>query len=108
MSKISGIGLGLRKNFMEEFAKRMPSEVEWIEISPENYIERGGHIGRLFDQIAEKYPVVAHGLMLSLGSSDPLNWDYLKKLKKFIKDYDIPWFSDHLCWSSTDNHYFHD
>lgn len=102
------IGLGLRQKFILEVADKLPSEIDWFEVAPENYIDRGGEKFAAFEKIHSRYPIIAHGLSLSIGSLDELNWEYLKKLKKFIRDYSIPWFSDHLCFSSYQNHYYHD
>lgn len=103
-----GVGLGLRRSFLHQVAQELPSEIDWFEFAPENYIDRGGQARKSFNKIAENYPLIAHGLSLSIGSLDELNWDYLKKLKQFLKDYDVPWFSDHLCFQSYEGSYFHD
>jgi uncharacterized protein (UPF0276 family) len=62
----------------------------------------------LFEKIVCDFPIVLHGLSLSIGGLDELNWDYLKKLKNFIRQFNVPWFSDHLCFSSTNAHVLHD
>ena len=103
-----GIGLGLRRRYLDEIAETRPSSIDWFEVSPENYIGRGGKARALFEEIAAQYPIVAHGLSLSIGSLDPLDWDYLRDLKVFLRSYKIPWFSDHLCFSSVNAHFLHD
>lgn len=105
---IFGVGLGLRRQFIKEVSENIPEEIDWFEISPENYIDRGGLAFECFEKIAEKKPIIAHGLSLSIGSLDELRWDYLKKLKTFLRQYKIAWFSDHLCFSSFNAHEFHD
>lgn len=103
-----GVGLGLRQTFIAEVAETLPQNIDWWEIHPENYIERGGEVAEQFQHISKHYPVVAHGLTLSIGSLDPLDFDWIKKIKKFFKDFSIPWFSDHLCFVSRYHHHFHD
>lgn len=108
MCDVSGVGLGLRRQFAEEVAKVTPDEIDFFEIAPENYIGRGGVLLDCLERIADKRPIIAHGLSLSIGGTDDLNWGYLKKLKTFLRDWKIPWFSDHLCFSSHNAHEFHD
>lgn len=103
-----GVGLGLRREFISEVAEKLPADIDWFEVAPENYMGRGGEPGSCFEKIAAHYPIVAHGLSLSIGSCDELNWAHLKNLKAFIHKYNIPWFSDHLCYSSFGGHEFHD
>lgn len=102
------VGLGLRRDFIEEVAQGQAAGISFFEVAPENYIERGGIAGACFEKIADHYPILAHGLSLSIGSLDELNWSHLKKIKKFLRQYRIPWFSDHLCYSSVNAHQFHD
>jgi len=101
-------GLGLRRHFIFDILKNPPKEIDFFEIHPENYMKRGGHPREAFEKIAEKYPIHTHGLSLSIGSLDKLNWEYLKDLKKFLHQYKIPWHSDHLCFTSKNAHAFHD
>lgn len=103
-----GVGLGLRRPFIEQIADSPPVNIDWYEIAPENYLGRGGIAVRSLEKIAAARPLIAHGLQLSLGSLDPLNHNYLKALKAFLREWKIAWFSDHLCVSSRFGHYFHD
>lgn len=103
-----GVGLGLRREFIFEVAQKLPEDIDWFEVAPENYMGRGGEPGACFEKIASHYPIVAHGLSLSIGSCDKLNRAHLKNLKAFIRKFNIPWFSDHLCYSSFGGHEFHD
>lgn len=105
---IKGVGLGLRRPFIEHVANAPPSSIDWYEIAPENYLGRGGLAVRALEQIATSRPLIAHGLQLSLGSLDPLNLNYLKVLKAFLREWKIAWFSEHLCVASRFGHYFHD
>lgn len=102
------VGLGLRREFIDEVLPSHKQHINFFEIAPENYIGRGGKTVALFEKIACDFPIVLHGLSLSIGSLDELNWNYLKKLKNFIREFNIPWFSDHLCFSSTNAHILHD
>jgi hypothetical protein len=96
----SGTGLGLRREHYGSLLGSLPSEIRWFEVAPENYMEIGGKIYRDFCELAERVPVVAHSVSLSLGSLDPLNKTFLRQLKKFIRAHKIPLASDHICFSS--------
>ncbi len=95
-----GIGLGLRREHTGSLLGHFPDELQWFEVAPENYMEIGGKVYRDFCELAERVPVVAHSVSLSLGSLDPLNKPFLKQLKKFIRTHKIPLASDHICFSS--------
>jgi uncharacterized protein len=107
-TNITGVGIGLRRDFIEEVAENKPNEIDFFELAPENYMERGGLTVKLLQDIAKDYPLSAHGLSLSIGSTYELNWDHLKKLKAFLRKFNIPFFSDHLCFSSVNAHVMHD
>jgi uncharacterized protein (UPF0276 family) len=102
-----GIGLGLRRENSSALARLKPDSVELLEVTPENYFHTGGKLFREFRELAEHYPVVFHGISLSLGSLKPLDMDYLRAVKDFIKDYRPLWYSDHLCYSSVLGTQFH-
>lgn len=103
-----GVGVGLRKDFVHDVAQNPIPEISFFEIAPENYIDRGGKLLDSFEAIASHVPIRAHGLSLSIGGNEELDWAYLKKLKTFLRRYKIAGFSDHLCLSSHDAHQFHD
>jgi len=98
----------LRRENIDAILEQAPRDLDCVEIHPENYMGTGGHLYRQFRQVAERYPVVVHGLSLSVGSSHPLSKDFLKKLKVFLDEIDAPWMSDHLCYSSVFGSQFHD
>ena len=75
--------------------------VDWFEIISENYIDSHGRPRYILDQIAERYPLVMHGVSMSIGSTDPLDFDYLGKLKKLANEINPHWISDHLCWTGV-------
>src|ERR671939_2210166 len=93
-----GLGLGLRSKHFNYILENNPA-VDWFEVISENFMDSGGRPGRVLRQIAERYPVVMHGVSLSIGSTDPLNFDYLAKLKRLASQVKARWISDHLCWT---------
>ncbi|MBX9667069.1 MAG: DUF692 domain-containing protein [Candidatus Obscuribacterales bacterium] len=104
---VLGIGLGLRRELATETFESK-DKIDWLEIVPENYMDLGGMAGERLEQALQAFPLVSHGVNLSIGSTDPLNETYLKSLKKLLDTVDAPWFSDHLCFTSVDGHYLHD
>jgi uncharacterized protein len=95
-----GLGVGLRSAHFSHILQHWPA-VDWFEIISENFIDSGGRPRYVLDQIAERYPVVMHGVSLSIGSTDPLNFDYLAKIKRLAHDVNALWVSDHLCWTGV-------
>ncbi len=102
-----GIGIGLRPVHYEEIFSQNPA-IDWFEIISENYMVEGGKPLENLDRILERYPIVQHGVNLAIGSPDPLDWDYLKKLKALTRRTKTPWLSDHLCWGRLPGAHFHD
>jgi uncharacterized protein (UPF0276 family) len=102
-----GIGIGLRIPHYETILETHPP-VDWFEIISENFMVDGGKPLYILEKILEHYPVVQHGVNLAIGSPDPLNWDYLKKLKKLSRWTKTPWISDHLSWGRLPGAHFHD
>ena len=95
-----GLGVGLRTALFGYLLRHFPA-VDWFEIISENFMDSGGRPRYVLDQIAERYPVVMHGVSLSIGSTDPLNFDYLARLKRLAEAVDARWVSDHLCWTGV-------
>lgn len=95
-----GFGLGLRNEHFPYILENNPA-MDWFEIISENFIDSKGWPRHVIQQIAEKYPIVMHGVSMSIGSTDALNIDYLKKLKSFAKEMNAKWISDHLCWTGV-------
>jgi uncharacterized protein len=95
-----GLGLGLRSQHFEHILKNNPA-VDWFEVISENFMDSHGRPRYILHQIAEKYPVVMHGVSMSIGSTDPLNFDYLKSLKQLAAEVNPAWISDHLCWTGV-------
>ena len=102
-----GYGLGLRKEHYEAVLADRPN-VDWFEIISENYMVDGGKPLDYLTRIREHYPMVMHGVSLSIGGTDPLDFDYLKKLKILIERVEPAWFSDHLCWTGVHGVNLHD
>jgi uncharacterized protein (UPF0276 family) len=102
-----GIGIGLRPVHYQEILKRLPP-IDWFEIISENFMVPQGQNLEFLEQILEHYTVVQHGVSLYIGSSDPLDFQYLKKLKALTKLTKTPWLSDHLSWGKLKNAHFHD
>ncbi len=102
-----GLGVGLRAPQFSHILEHWPA-VDWFEIISENYIDSQGRPRYVLDQIAERYPIVMHGVSLSIGSTDPLDFDYLKKLKTLSTAIDAKWISDHVCWTGVAGKNTHD
>lgn len=102
-----GFGLGLRPDHYHAILADAPP-VDWFEILSENYMVGGGKPLHYLDRIRERYPLVMHGVSLSIGSTDPLNTDYLRDLKQLAERVAPAWISDHLCWTGVDRTNLHD
>jgi len=102
-----GYGLGLRTEHYDDVLSQRPA-VDWFEILSENYMVAGGKPLHYLDKIREDYPLVMHGVSMSIGSVQPLNRDYLAQLKTLIERVEPVWFSDHLCWTGVDGLNLHD
>ncbi|MGH7438812.1 MAG: DUF692 domain-containing protein, partial [Polyangiaceae bacterium] len=110
-------GLGLRWEFLDELVQQTEAHeaaggrrppVDFLEVSPENYMKRGGRYPAALAWLAERYPVVTHGLTLSLGGTDPLDDEYLRDLAATVRAVRSPWHSDHLCFSAAGGRVLHD
>lgn len=102
-----GFGLGLRPDHYHEILTTNP-QVDWFEILTENYLASGGKPRNYLDRIAERYPIVMHGVSLSIGSTDDLDYAYLKQLKSLANQIKPKWISDHLCWTGIRDLNMHD
>jgi hypothetical protein len=102
-----GFGLGLRTDHFEHILQHQP-DIDWFEVLSENYLVAGGKPRYYLEAIAEQYPLVMHGVSMSIGSTDPLDMDYLKALKKLSNDIQPKWISDHICWTSIHGVNSHD
>ena len=102
-----GYGLGLRRQHYDAVLEEHPP-VDWFEIISENYMVDGGKPLHYLDRIREHYPMVMHGVSLSIGSTAALDLDYLDRLKALIARVEPAWFSDHLCWTGVQGVNLHD
>lgn len=107
-----GVGLGLRPSHYDHVLSRRPA-VSWFEAISENYMGlRGGSSGgrplEMLEEVRGRYPVTLHGVSLNVGSADPLNRDYLKRLKRLVRVIEPAMVSDHLCWTGVDGRNLHD
>jgi uncharacterized protein (UPF0276 family) len=102
-----GIGLGLRTTHYAHILENSP-DVDWFEALTENYLDTGGRPAWILDQVASRYPVVLHGVSMSIGGTDPLDVDYLKKVKSLAERVTAVWVSDHLCWTGVNGRNTHD
>jgi uncharacterized protein (UPF0276 family) len=102
-----GFGIGLRTTHFGEILAGSPA-VDWFEVLSENFLDTGGRPLHVLDRVAECYPVALHGVSLSIGSTDPLDRAYLRKLKALAERTHARWVSDHLCWTGVLGRNTHD
>ena len=102
-----GCGIGLRTVHFGHILEHQP-EVDWFEIISENFMTTRGRPLYVLDQIAERYRIAMHGVSLSIGSTDPLNFDYLRKLRGLAERIDAQWLGDHVCWTGVAGRNTHD
>jgi uncharacterized protein (UPF0276 family) len=95
-----GLGVGLRAAHFAHILREQPA-VDWFEVISENFMDSGGRPRYVLEQVAERYPVVMHGVSLSIGSTDPLDFDYLARLKRLADAVRARWVSDHVCWTGV-------
>lgn len=121
---IEGVGLGLRWEFLDDVLEQIAADdggspgkgepprglgpIRFFEISPENYMRRGGHIPEALDRVRAAFPLLTHGLTLSVGGIDPFDDAYLSELDRFLGRIDPPFHSDHLCFCGVEGRMLHD
>lgn len=103
---LEGVGLGLRRGFIQALCEAMPDEIAFLELAPENWIHIGGRFSRQFEQLAERYPLVCHGLSLSIGGPDPLDLEFLAEVKGFLDRYRVRAYSEHLSYCAAGGHLY--
>jgi uncharacterized protein (UPF0276 family) len=104
-----GFGLGLRVDYYDALLEHgKHPEVDWLEVLSENFMVGGGRPVQYLERFRENYPLVMHGVSLSIGSSDPLDSNYLEALKMLASRVEPAWISDHLCWTGIDRTNLHD
>ncbi|MBY0450916.1 MAG: DUF692 domain-containing protein [Cyanobacteria bacterium] len=102
-----GVGFGLRRPLFQETMAHTQL-IDWLEITPENYMGKGGKALRQLEEAMSRFPLVSHGVSLSIGSTDPWDEQYLSQLERLFEHVNPPWFSDHLCFSGINWNYFND
>jgi len=105
---VTGAGLGLRRGLLPELAALDNQAVDFMEVAPENWIGVGGRFGRQFRLLSERFPFVAHGLSLSIGSPAPLDYEFLKGVKNFLDTHSISCYTEHLSYCSDDKGHLYD
>ncbi len=106
MKNIYGAGLGFRREMLKELLPTLPSEVDFWEVAPENWIPLGGKYQKQFQQASSQSPFTTHGLSLSIGSSDKLDVEFVKTVKRFLDANDIALYSEHLSFCSGNGHMY--
>jgi uncharacterized protein len=107
MIKLAGYGLGLRTPHYEAVLNE-PHAIDWLEVITENYLVPGGKPLHYLERIRERFPLVMHGVSLSIGSTDPVDMDYLAGVKALAARIEPHWISDHLCWTGIEGRNLHD
>jgi uncharacterized protein (UPF0276 family) len=102
-----GFGVGLRRCHYTHILHRQPA-TDWFEVISENFMVEGGRALDVLERVRSHYPIVMHGVSLSIGSADPLNLAYLKQLAALARRFEPAWISDHLCWTGVGGHNLHD
>jgi uncharacterized protein len=104
---VNGFGLGLRPTHYEAILNE-PRGVDWLEIITENYLVPGGKPLDHLDRIRSRFPMVMHGVSLSIGGTDPLDREYLRAVRALARRVEPAWISDHLCWTGVEDRNMHD
>jgi uncharacterized protein len=104
---LSGFGLGLRTQHYEAILNE-PQAIDWLEVITENYLVPGGKPLWFLDAVRERFPVVMHGVSLSIGSTDPVDEEYLASVRALAARIEPHWISDHLCWTGVEGRNVHD
>ena len=103
---VSGAGLGLRRALLGPLLSVTPEQINFMEVAPENWIGVGGRLGKEFRSYTERFDFMCHGLSLSIGSPDPLDIDFVKQVRDFMKEYGIKAYSEHLSYCSNKGHMY--
>jgi len=103
---VHGAGLGLRRGLLGPLQEADLSEVGFLELAPENWIGVGGKLRRQLRRYTDRFPLACHGLSLSIGAPEPLDHNYLRRLKAFLDEYEVEMFSEHLSYCSEHGHLY--
>jgi uncharacterized protein len=105
---LRGAGLGLRRTLIPQINQLDAGAIDFLEVAPENWIGVGGRLGREFRSLTERYPLVCHGLSLSLGAPAPLDGELLSSIRRFLDDHGVPLYTEHLSYCSDDKGHLYD
>lgn len=113
LGAVHGVGLGLRWQFLDDVLARLDDDgalapIAFFEVAPENYMRRGGYFPAMLARVAARFPLLSHGLTLSVGGVDPLDGAYLAELRRFLARFEPALHSDHLCFSGVEGLQTHD
>ena len=103
---VQNAGLGLRRSFLAEIIETPPKNVSFYEVAPENWMTLGGKLGKQFRTMTEQFDFICHGLSLSIGSTDPLDEEFIRNLKSFMQQHQIKFYSEHLSYCSNQGHLY--
>lgn len=104
---VQGAGLGLRRSFLAELSAQPAAALpDFLEIAPENWMGMGGRYARQLRELSERFPLVCHGLSLSIGGTRPLDRDFLVKLRGFLDEYQVRVYSEHLSYTTDEGHLY--
>ncbi|MEY4767558.1 MAG: hypothetical protein RL637_197 [Pseudomonadota bacterium] len=106
LNQVQGAGLGLRRAFVTDILDNPPTEIDFYEIAPENWMLMGGKLGKQFRRLTEQHTFIAHGLSLSIGSSDSLDESFILAIKAFLAKHQIKFYSEHLSYCSHQGHLY--
>jgi len=103
---VKGAGLGLRRTLLGPLSSVTPDDVNFMEVAPENWIGVGGRLGKQFRSYTERFDFMCHGLSLSIGSPDPLDVEFVKQVRDFMREHGIKGYSEHLSYCSNEGHMY--
>ncbi|GIU53586.1 DUF692 domain-containing protein [Shewanella sp. KT0246] len=106
MTEQAKVGLGLRREMLDEFCQQVPDEINFFEVAPENWMTLGGKFGKQFRQLTERHEFFCHGLSLSIGSPEKLDTEFVKNIKAFLDLHQINIYSEHLSYCSGNGHMY--
>jgi len=104
---LRGVGIGLRR---KHFAAILETtrRLDWLEIIPENFVDYGGRSAATLAACAERWPIVSHGVSMSIGGPDPIDGDFLARVGRLLARIGCPWWSEHLCFAKGNGYALHD
>ncbi len=107
MTSVAGVGIGLRRPLYDSLVAT-ERKLDFLELIPENFVSIGGWRRRMLNGVRGRWPLLVHGVSLSIGGPDPLNLEYISGLKALLDEIDAPFYTDHLCYASAHGIQFHD